>query len=179
MHSSAQCDRRLEVNYPLFVYFNLLDLYQYPVDSSFDSQSVQLEIDTTETVCIENVYEGYFLRLSNYEATDISLRSIDGAIFIYAEALFDTCWLPVTSIRAETCGNGYYFKELKSGFSVEFPTPAFTGTFATRIRYVLIHRASKIYSNEINAHIHPEQWNDLNFSENEREMILDVNHYVR
>ena len=177
--SSAQCDRRLEVNYPLFVYFNMADVGGYPIDSGFESKSIRLEIDTTETVCVENVYEGYLLRVSNYDSLDVSLPSVDRALLVYAEALIDAAWLPVTSVKASDCGNSYHCTNLKGRYTVVFSTPAFTGTYSTRLRYVLIYEGKKLYSNEINAQIHPEMWKISNFSEADREWVLDVNHYLK
>lgn len=122
------------------------------------SSGLLLKIDTTQTVTINDKYNGYKLYLANKTDTIIRLEASDSRLSVLAEVVYKGKWNPIEYLPSSWCGNSYHNVYLKQNEYWEFDIPKFTGKIKTKLRYKLILSRDKyLYSNEIRTSINKGQ----------------------
>lgn len=150
----------------------------YLYDNS-DRSVPTLIIDTSEIVPVEKTYAGYMLYISNATEKDYSFRTSEDCLLLYAEVKSGTTWIPVSCIRAESCGSGPKSTAiLPAGNTFELPVPVFYGSQLVELHYVLIWQSQKLVSNVIFMPIDPGQLHPENMPVHLFDQRLDPTYFL-
>jgi len=126
----------------------------------FADGELLLRIDTTQTVTINDKFNGYKLYIANKTDSIVQLRASDSRLNVIAEVLYRGEWKPVEYLPSSGCGNSYHSVYLKQNEYWEFDIPKFTGKLKTKLRYRLSMGNEKyLYSNEISTSFNSKQLN--------------------
>jgi hypothetical protein len=111
-----------------------------------------------EAVPFAKTYRGFRLVLVNRTESEVALRACNSRISILQEAQDKKGnWHPVEYLPSSWCGNSYHRVFLPKACFWEFAAPAYSGSFKTRLRFVLQEK-TPIYSNEFYGSINPRQF---------------------
>lgn len=114
------------------------------------SSGLLLKIDTTQTIGINNKYNGYKLYIANKTDKIERIRSTDGQLHVIAEVLFRGRWKEIEYLNQSFCLDSYYRVNLKPNEYWEFDIPKFSGKTKTKLRYKLeLDTRPYIHSNKI------------------------------
>jgi len=103
---------------------------------------------------------GFRVVLVNRTDHEVSLDASDSCIFLFQEALDrDGKWRRIEYLPPSFCGNSYHSVFLPTNHYWAFIVPTYSGTFKTRLRFVLRDK-QPIYSNEFDGRINPAQFNE-------------------
>lgn len=111
-----------------------------------------------ESATFGKSYRGFRLLLVNRTKSEAAFRASDSRLSIIQEARDEKGeWRPIEYLPSSWCGNSYHKVFLPAGKFWEFAAPAYTGSFKTRLRFVL-QGETPIYSNEFEGRINPAQF---------------------
>lgn len=114
-------------------------------------------------------YLFYSVVLANNTKEDVEVKVYDGRLFAYTQALDkDGVWRDISMVNTARCGNGFRDKTLTSKSYWELKTPAYVGSFKTKLRLKIkfvksgetsdSKEGKTIYSNEYEGSINPGQF---------------------
>lgn len=125
---------------------------------ALSASGLLLIIDTTQTISINDKYNGYKLYIANKADTIVHLEASDSRLSIIAEVFYQGEWKPIEYLPSSGCGNSFHDIYLKQNEYWEFDIPKFTGKIKTKLRYQLFLGKDKyLYSNEISTSINKGQ----------------------
>jgi hypothetical protein len=103
--------------------------------------------------------QGFVVILANNTDSTFKFEAQDSRINVVREALdSDGRWKPIEYLPSSWCGNSYHNVYLPSRHYWSFSAPQYTGTFSTRMRFVLKDEMLRLVSNEFAGTINPEQF---------------------
>lgn len=138
------------------------------VSDRFQSDSIQVYIDTTQSAPWMKDFKGFKLWVINTTQDTMVLDAQDSRLYLHLQALDrHGVWKDIEYLPSSWCGNSYHSLFLAPNEFWEFAVPDYHGALKTKIRAVLTkvknkttHQNFTIYSNEIEGYINPGQfWN--------------------
>jgi hypothetical protein len=144
-------------------------------DDSFTKNDNYLFLNTQEYEGSDNNRAAHKLYLVNTTKSKISYSAQDSRLNIVAQALDENGeWKDISYLPSSWCGNSYHKVTLGKNEYWRFYVPVFKGTFATKLRYVLLDGGENLLvSNEIDVLINPGQFNAEKKQGHNSEGIMD------
>ena len=136
------------------------DLQEVVADSIQDyphvlSPTVFLHLDTTITsMAGQDVRYLYWV---NNSGVVFHADRVDNHLAGGAEVQLDQRWRPIHHVPAVFCGNSLGTAPLNAQQFSRFDVPVYMGPIKVPMRYALYSRDTVLYSNTIQAYIHPDQ----------------------
>ena len=145
------------------------------IDESFTQDGHYLFLNTDEYEGTSDNLATHKLYLVNKTKSKISYSAQDSRLNIVAQALDENGeWKNISYLPSSWCGNSYHKVTLGKNEFWKFYVPVFKGTFATKLRYVLLERGENLLiSNEIDVRINPGLFNAEKKQGHNSEGIMD------
>jgi len=116
------------------------------------SNTLQLTLEKTK----DSVYTLY---VANVSKELIQVAKQDHSFFIILEAIDTTGhWSPVEYWRYSDCGNSYLSEDLAPGMRIKCESKAYSGSYATKVRFKLLNTNTVFYSNAIDSSVSLSQF---------------------
>ncbi len=132
-------------------------------NQKFKKNTIQIVINTSETIPFQEKYKGYAVYLANTTHKEIEFNAQDSMLYIIIQAKDSKGnWKDIEYIPSSWCGNSYHKVTLESNEYWKFTMPKYEGSISTKIRAKLYINRGKdekiIYSNEIEGSVNPGQF---------------------
>jgi len=103
---------------------------------------------------------GFRVLLANTTGAEVMIAASDSRLDIVREALDRSGkWRPIEYFPHSWCGNSYHHVFLPPGYAWSFRAPEYTGSFRTKMRFVLTREdGPPLYSNEFEGSINLAQF---------------------
>jgi hypothetical protein len=146
--------------------------------SLFDTNRLQLVIDTGTIDTFSSAYRGYRIYLANSTRDTARFDAEDSRLYLSTEAQGpDGVWKAIDYLPSSWCGNSYHTVDLDPGAYWTFTMPQFDGAIPVNIRLRLEglrlpgahprdnQQSPALYSNTIRGRVNPAQfWNKLPYT---------------
>lgn len=127
--------------------------------------SISLLAFPDQTVPFSQSSRGFRLLLVNRTRAEAAFPASDSRLAIIQEALDSTGkWRPIEYLPSSFCGNSYHQVFLPRNAYWQFAAASYSGSQKTKLRFVLQGK-QPIYSNEFEGSINPEQFSEVQGTE--------------